>query len=92
VFETAKQQKPITVKVGEWRKTQYWILGLIRRVAPKYLEATSGSRFFKKVYSSSELEDISKHAQHVASLCATGALFFCSSMNLTYKRSPSTPT
>jgi hypothetical protein len=48
--------------VGEWRKTQYWTLGLTRRVAPKYLEATSGSRFFKKVYSSSEFEDISKHA------------------------------
>jgi hypothetical protein len=62
VFETAKQQRPITVKVGEWRKTQYWTLGLTRRVAPKYLEATSGSRFFKKVYSSSEFEDILKHA------------------------------
>jgi hypothetical protein len=48
--------------LGEWRKTQYLTLGLTRRVAPKYLEATSGSRFFKKVYSSSEFEDISKHA------------------------------
>ncbi len=90
-----KQQNNKNQLQSNWEREENTILDLRinKKGCPKiHLEAISRSRFFKKVYSSSEFEDIAKHAKHVAHLCGIRALFFCSSMNLTYKRSLSTPT